>query len=1040
MLLSDVFIHRPVFTAMLSLCLIVLGVMGYNRLGTDLYPDVSFPVVVVNTLYQGAGPGEIETQVIKPIEDAVAGISGVEKIHSWSRENLASVVVRFTLSTNLHQAVQEVRDKVAGVSSRLPQEADAPVVGRVDLSAVPILTYAISAEADSRTVRKLMEDKLKPALSQLEGVAEVRISGGDVREIQVDIDQGKARAVGVAPLEIAQRIGMENLDLPAGRLRLGPTELTVRSRGQFKDVDELRTLPVAQSRTGAQVRLDEIALVTDGVAERRTAARLNGNDAVILEIVKQPGSDTLAVSQSVKRGLEQLVPALGSGFQMRLLVDQSVLIQENAREVWIALLFGGFMAVLIILAFLLDPRGTFISALALPTSVLGTFFVMFLLGYTLNQMTLLALSLAIGLLIDDAVVVREAITHRLERGEDPVSAASNGTRDVGLAVLATTFALVAVFIPVAFMPGFVGQFFRQFGVTISVAVLLSLFISLTLDPMLSARVAKRRTPGDQPQENMLKASIRRLLDGSERFYTGILHWVLKHKWLTTGITVLVMVLSAGAASRLGVEFMPAEDRSQFIVDLQLPDSSSLEETGLRAAQSEALLRRIPEVRDIYTIAGPNGDVNKARMRVLTSGKHERERGIQLIKEEARALLTPALSATHVNLLEPPTIEGLGGDFFPIMVRITGPELARVREEAERVARILRDIKGTADVRVDFSPPKPELAIEVDRARARDLGVTATAVALQMRLAIGGDVVAKLREGSDETDIRVRLSERDRATPERVRQLEILTPRGLVAVSDVARVEPQDGPSVIEHENRQRQIAVYAQLQGAALGDVAKQLRQQMAEQPLPPGYSLIYDGQMKRLDEQNGAFATAFLLAFVFIYMVLASQFESLKHPFTIMVSLPLALVGALLGLVFSGLDVSMGAMIGIILLMGLVTKNAILLVDGALRHLREGATVEQALMKAGQRRLRPILMTSAAMVMGMVPTAIGRGVGAEFRAPMAISVIGGVITSTFLTLLVVPVVFASMERVGFWRSRREAPGEELPLAPVKEARADRVA
>jgi hydrophobe/amphiphile efflux-1 (HAE1) family protein len=1040
MLLSDVSIRRPVFTAMLSLCLIVLGVMGYSRLGTDLYPDVSFPVVVVNTLYQGAGPGEIETQVVNPIEDAVAGISGVEEIHSWSRENQGSVVVQFKLSTDLDRAVQEVRDKVAGVRSRLPREADAPVVGRVDISAMPILTYAASAEVDLRTVRKLMEDKLKPALSQLEGVAEVRINGGDVREIQVDIDLDKARAVGVVPLEIAQRIGMENLNLPAGRLQLGPTELTVRSSGEFQDVDELRTLPVAQSRTGAQVRLDEIATVTDGVAERRTTARLNGNDAVILEIVKQPGSNTLAVSQAVKRNLEQLVPTLGNGFQMRLLVDQSVLIQENAKEVWIALLFGGFMAVLIILVFLLDPRGTFISSLALPTSVLGTFFVMFLLGYTLNQMTLLALSLAIGLLIDDAVVVREAITHRLEKGEDPVSAASNGTKDVGLAVLATTFALVAVFIPVAFMPGIVGQFFRQFGVTISVAVLISLFISFTLDPMLSARLAKQREPGAHHQEHTLTASIRRFLEGGERFYAGILRWVLDHKWFTTGITVLVMVLSFGAASRLGVEFLSAEDRSQFIVELQLPDSSSLEETGLRAAQSEALLRRIPEVRDIYTVLGPNGDVNKARMRVLTSHKHERERGIQPIKEEARALLTPGLPATRVNLSDPPTIEGLGGDFFPIMVRITGPELGRVREEAEHVARILHDIEGTADVRVDFSPPKPELTIKVDRARAKDLGMTAEAVAMQMRLAIGGDVAAKLREGSDETDIRVRLSERDRATPERVRQLELFTPRGLVPVSDMARVELKDGPSVIEHENRQRQIAVYAQLQGRALGDVAKQLRDKMAEQPLPPGYSLIYDGQMKRLDEQNSAFSIVFLLAFVFIYMVLASQFESFKHPFTIMVSLPLALVGALLGLVLSGFNVSMGAMIGIILLMGLVTKNAILLVDGALKYLREGDTVEQALMKAGPRRLRPILMTSAAMATGMVPVAIGQGVGAEFRAPMAICVIGGVITSTFLTLLVVPVAFAAMERVGFWFSRKAAPGEALPVAPVGQARADRVA
>lgn len=1031
MFLSDVSIRRPVFTAMLSLCLIVLGVMGFSRLGTDLFPDVSFPVVVVTTVYKGAGPGEIETQVIKPIEDAVAGISGVDKIHSWSRENVATVVVQFKLSTNLDRAAQEVRDKVSAVTNKLPQDADMPMVNRLDISAVPVLTYAASAQADSRTVRKLIEDKLKPALAQIEGVADVRINGGDVREIQVDLDLDKARAVGVSPLEISQRIGMENLDLPAGRLQLGPTELTVRSLGNFKNVDELRELPVAQSRTGAQVRLDEVATITDGVAERRTTARLNGNDAVILEVVKQPGSNTVAVSDAVKKAMATVVPTLGHAFQTTLIIDQSVLIRENAHEVWIALVFGGAMAVLIILMFLLDPRGTFISSLALPTSVIGTFFVMYLLNYSLNQMTLLALSLAIGLLIDDAVVVREAITHRLEQGEDPVSAASNGTKDVGLAVLATTLALVAVFIPVAFMPGMVGQFLQQFGITISVAVLISLFISFTLDPMLSARLAKQRKPGEHHQESGLARAIRGFLDDSERVYARILRWVLGHKWLTAGITVLVMVVSFGAAKGLGVEFISPEDHSQFIVQLILPDEASLAQTEARVAEAEKLLQSIPEVKDVYSIVGDNGDVNKARIRVLTVEKHERTKGIQQLKDEARELLTPALVATRLNLQDPPIIDGLGGDFFPIMLRVTGPELGHVHEEAERLAQILRDIPGTADVRVDFNPPKPELAIEIDRARAKDLGVSAAALAMQMRMAIGGDVSAKLREGVDETEIRVRLSERDRATPERVRQIQLATPKGLVPVTDVAKVELRDGPSVIEHENRQRQIAVYAQLQGAALGDVAKVLRAKVAEKPLAPGYSLIYDGQMKMLTEQNDAFGTAFLLAFVFIYMVLASQFESLKHPFTIMVSLPLALVGALLGLFFGGFHVSMGAMIGIILLMGLVTKNAILLVDGALQHLREGDTVDEALMKAGPRRLRPILMTSAAMAIGMVPTAIGKGVGSEFRAPMAIAVIGGVITSTFLTLLVVPVVFAAMERLGF--SKRAPKKDDDSLLPVPE-------
>ncbi|GHG87702.1 efflux RND transporter permease subunit [Comamonas sp. JC664] len=1031
MLLSDVSIRRPVFTAMLSLCLVVLGLMGLGRLGTDLYPDVSFPVVVINTVYKGAGPGEIETQVVKPIEDAVAGISGVDKIHSFSRENVGIVVVQFKLSAPLDRAVQDVRDKVAGIASKLPQDADAPVVGRLDLSAMPILTYAVSADLPSQELRRLIDDRIKPALAQLEGAAEVRVTGGDTREVQIDIELDKARAAGVSPLGIAQRVAQENLDLPAGRLQLGASEMTVRSLGQFQNVEEIRSLPVARSATGAQVRLGEIATVTDGVAERRTLARLNGQDAIILEVVKQPGSNTVSVSEAVQRVMTEMAPAVGQGFQATLLIDQSDLIRENAHEVWVALVFGGAMAVLIILVFLLDVRGTFISSLALPTSVIGTFFVMYVLDYTLNQMTLLGLSLAIGLLIDDAVVVREAITHRLEKGEDPVSAASNGTRDVGLAVLATTLSLVAVFVPVAFMPGIVGQFFRQFGITISVAVLISLFISFTLDPMMSARLAKQRKPGEVRKENAVAAALRRFLDGTERAYESILRWVLSHKWTTMGLTVLLLVVSFGGASGLGVEFMPAEDRSQFFVDLTLPDSASLQETEARTADAEVLLRQIPEVTNIYAIVGKDGDVNKSRLRVLTLGKDARARGIPELKEEARALLEPGLIATRVNLSDPPVLEGMG-DYYPIMVRITGPDLDRVNAEAERVAGILRDLPGTADVRVESNPPKPEMQVLIDRARAADVDLNAAALATQLRLAIGGDVVAKLREGTTETDIRVRLAEKDRATPERVRQLEVFTPQGLRPLTDVATVARKNGPSLIEHENRERQIAVYSQLgRGAALGDIARQLKERVAAQPLPPGYALVYDGMMKNMDEQNDAFGAAFGLAFVFIYMVLASQFESYKHPLTIMASLPLALVGALLGLVVTGYHLSMGAMIGVILLMGLVTKNAILLIDGALQNLREGDSVDEALLKAGPRRLRPILMTSAAMAIAMVPTAVGTGTGSEFRAPMAISVIGGVITSTFLTLLVVPVVFAGMERLGF--KRRRPPSDGTPAVPLPE-------
>src|SRR3954462_12537667 len=949
MSISDVAIKRPVFTSMMALCLVVLGVMGVKRLGTDLFPDVTFPVVMVTTVYRGAGPGEIETQVTKPLEDSIAGISGIDKMHSWSRENASMIAVQFKLTESLDRAVQEVRDKVAQAQSLLPHDADLPKVSRVDVSASPILTYAVSGDLSSQKLRKQIEDRVQPVLQQLEGVAEARITGGDLREIQVDLDLDKVKAVCSSPYEIQQRIGLENLNLPAGHLSLGPTELTVRTLGEFKDVDQLRALPIATSKTGSQGRLDEVATVTDGVAERRTIARLNGRDAIILEVVKQPGSNTVKVADTVKKSLARLEPALGNGFKTKLLIDQSEMIRANAHEVYIALFFGGAMAILIILLFLLDPRGTFISSLALPTSVIGTFFVMFVLGYTFNQMTLLALSLAIGLLIDDAVVVREAITHRLDQGEDPATAASKGTKEVGLAVLATTLTLVAVFVPVAFMPGIVGQFFKQFGITISAAVLISLFISFTLDPMLSARLAKQRKPGEVKKESAVARTLRLSFEATERGYERLLGLVLRHKWISFGVTVAVTVAVFAATSGLRSEFIAPEDRAQFIVDLQFPDSTSLDLSVQREGEAERLLKAIPEVTDVYAIVGPNGEANKIKLRALLTPKKSRKRGIVELKAVARDAVS-SLPAAKVFVSDPPTIEGTG-DFFPVMVRITGPDLKVLEQQGKYVADVLRSIPGTVDIKIDTNPPKPELAVSVDRTRAADLGLSSAQIATQLRLAIDGEVPAKLREGKDETDIRVRLAERDRANPDRVRSMDLFTPRGTRQVSDVARGAIQDGPSVIEHENRERQIGVYSQIgAGGALGEIAQKLQAQLAAHPLPPGYSIVYDGQIKTFAEQQDAFSGAFALAFVFIFMVLASQFESLKHPFTIMVSLPLALIGARLALLLTGNNQSLGAMIGIILLMGLVTKNAILLVDRALQNLREGHTVHGARGSRGGR------------------------------------------------------------------------------------------
>ena len=1022
MTLSDLSIKRPVFTTMTSLLLVVLGLLGVSRLGTDLFPDVSFPFVAVTTVYRGAGPSEVESQVNKPIEDAVAGIQGVDTIQSFSRENVGLVFVQFKLTVPLDRAVQEVRDKVAGVAN-LPRDADMPKVSRIDIGASPIVTYAVNADMESSRLRQLLKDKLEPAMAQIEGVAQVRIVGGDVREVRVDVDLDKAKAAGVAPASIAERIGMENVDVPAGRFDLGPTELTVRSLGQFKNLDEIADLPISRSSVmGTQVRLNEVATVIDGVADRRTIARLNGKEAVIVEIVKQPGSNTVEVAKEVKLKMTELVPQMGHGFGASMLIDSSILVEENAKEVWVALIFGGFMAVLIILMFLLDVRGTIISSLALPTSVVGTFFVMYALNYTLNQMTLLALSLAIGLLIDDAVVVREAITHRLEQGQSPAEAASGGTKDVFLAVLATTLSLVAVFVPVAFMPGIVGQFFKQFGVTISAAVLISMFISFTLDPMLSARFSKQLGAEGHSKENVVARSLRRFFDGMERIYGRLLKWTLSHRLVTALITLGIVGGSLAAASRLGNDFMVPQDRSTFIVQLKLPEGSSVAESQVRAVQAEAMLRSIPDVTDIYALVGadPNGmggDANTVRLRVLTRERADRSMTLKQMKEAAREQFA-TLPSTEVAIIDPPDIEGMG-DFFPIMIYVMGPEFDGLTTEANRIATLLRNLKTdkglpmVSDIRVVTNPPKPELAVDIDRARANDTGLSAGALGMQLRLAMNGQVAGKLREGSQETEIVVRLSEKDRANPESLASLEVFTPTGPRAIGDVAAITMKEAPSVIEHFNRERRVMVLAGPSGnASLGEVASTVREQLKVEPPPEGYSLFFDGQMKILDEQNSAFALVFVLAFAFVYMVLASQFESFKHPFTIMVSVPLALIGALLGLVVTGWSLTMGAMIGLILLMGLVTKNAILLVDQVLQNLRAGEDLDTALLNAGPRRLRPILMTSAAMAIGMVPTAIGRGQGFEFRAPMAIAVIGGVITSTFLTLFVVPLVFAVFEKL----------------------------
>ncbi|HEY6097975.1 MAG TPA: efflux RND transporter permease subunit, partial [Anaeromyxobacter sp.] len=662
------------------------------------------------------------------------------------------------------------------------------------------------------------------------------------------------------------------------------------------------------------------------------------------------------------------------------------------------------------------------------------------------QLTLLGLSLAIGLLIDDAVVVRESITRRLERGEPPARAASEGTHEIALAVMATTFTLVAVFVPVAFMQGITGQFFRQFGLTITVAVLISLFVAFTLDPMLSARFAKARRTGERHREHPVPARVRAAFERMDRLYAGTLDWVLRHKGPTALGAGALFLGSLALGGSLGSEFAPKEDRNQLIVNLEYAPGTSLATTSQRSAALERQVRALPGVTAVYATVGYMEDARMVRWRVNLVDKNSRALGIDAFKDRVREILASDGRLRTRAVSDPPMLEGLG-DFPPILMHVTGRDFGELAKQADAMVKAMQSIPALADIQLKDSPGRPELRVDVDREQAARLGVPAGSVALQVRLATQGEIAGKLREGRRESEIRVRLAGEDRDSERAIESMWIATPRGQVALSQLARLRAATSPAVIEHQQRERKISVWAQIApGHDLGSGVRALHEKLDGRPLPPGYRYIWDGMQKEQADSQANMGLALGIAVVFIFIVLASQFESIVHPFTIMLSLPLAIVGAFLGLAAARQTISLGSLIGLILLMGLVTKNAILLVDGALQHMRDdGDPPEEALRKAGPRRLRPILMTSAAMVLGMLPTALGRGMGSEFRSPMAIAVIGGVITSTMLTLWVVPVVFVWVERMrrrlrrGPLRVEEEGPREEARAAGgVREARGAR--
>ncbi len=1015
----NVFIKRPVFTTMVVMLLVVFGLNAYPTLGIDLYPDVDFPIVTVTVTYTGASPEEMESLVTKPIEDAVSSVAGIKTLSSVSREGISQVTLEFEFGTNPKLAANDVREKVAGVRRRLPDQIDEPVVQRYDITAQSIVYFSLASDSRSRgEIRKLAVDVVKDELQRLDGVAEVNVFGATDREIHLYADPKKLEAYQISLTQILNLVDAHNVNTPGGKVNEHGTELTVRTLGKYKSVDELKDIIVA-NQEGKLVKLGDVLTVEDGWAEERVYAQTDGVPSVLVAIQKQSGTNTVDVAERVKKAMQNMQSSvLPSDIKVSTVRDSSLYIRDSVEDVMVSLVFGGILAVIITFLFLQNTRATIIGAIAIPTSIIATFFLMKAMGFTLNNMSLMGLSLAVGILIDDAIVVIENIFRHMEKGQSPMEAAYSGTSEIALAVIATTLSILAVFVPVGNMGQVIGQFFKQFGLTVAFAVAFSLFVAFTLTPTLSAYWLKH-TAGEAGRLGRPFGWLQKILDVWEngfhslrQSYKEILMWALKRPKKLVALAFLSLFINFLLLPFLGVEFQPTYDSGEFNITVSAPAGTSMEKMKQLMTPVENEVLAIPELKTAFmTIGAQRQPVYKATIGIRLVPSEERSRTMMEIMDELRIKFRDVKGlkiAVQNN-------QGVGrGDSRPIQVGIRGSELEILTKTAQELADSIKQIPGTTDVDISSEQFEPEVQIKLNSARAGDVGIDSTALGDTIQTAfLGMTTKNQYNIGDSDYDIRLQLIPEARLNISDVANLRVATKSGgFVRLNDIAEVVMSSGPTQIDREARQRQVIVYANAVGVSAGEVINKIKEIMPGLNLPLGYSYKFVGQAQTMQESFAEITKALILAIVLIYMVLAAEFESFVHPFTIMLSLPFSLVGAILGLLIAAKTINIMSLIGIIMLMGLVTKNAILLVDYTNQLRSEGLSVTDALVEAGTTRLRPILMTTMAMIFGMLPIALGFGAGAELRSSMGVVLIGGLITSTALTLIIVPLVYLLIDKM----------------------------
>ena len=1034
MWLTRVSINNPVFAAMIMLALMVIGLLATFRMKVEEFPNIEFPFVVVNTVYSGASPEVIETDITKKIEDQVNTIAGVKEVTSVTQQGLSQVIVQFDLNIPSDVAAQNVRDKLALVTPTFRDEVTTPIVAQYNPADAPVVS--VTFRSDKMSLRELstyLDNTVKKQLQTVTGVGRVDILGGRQRQIRVLLNPTQMNAYKVSVNQISNALRSENVELPVGTINNQNQEMVIQVNGLVKTPNEFNQIIVAQNRssTGAivPVYLSQVAQVVDGQAEAESASLQNGQPAVAMDIIKMSDANVIDVVDKTQQRLAEIQATLPPGVTMTVVADSSKSIRGSLNNVVRTLIEGAILAVFIVWLFLGSWRSTIITGLTLPISLLGTLAAIWTFGFSINMMTLLALALCIGLLIDDAIVVRENIVRHVGMGKHHRQAALDGTQEIGLAVLATTLVIVAVFLPVAFMGGIIGRFFYQFGVTVSTAVLLSLFVSFTLDPMLSSiwpdpdavhqhdRVNERVSFRKRPIAWLLDG-FQRLLDRLTNLYSHILAWNLRHRLITMLIAIGSLVAAFFAVGLVGKEFVPQADMNEIKVKFETPVNANLDYTQQKAAQINAVLQSFPEVTNTYATVNAmsySGN-NRVQVNVSLVPKDERTRGLDALNRAMREQLQQVggIKVTSVAA----AAMAVSGGLKPIMISIKGNDLTELQRLSNEFMQKLSNVNGLVDLESTLKQPKSMVNVTINREAANDAGLSIGQIGQALRPLLAGDNVSTFKDDNgNNIDVNVRLNDDNRQTISQLQSMYLSSSRMdqngqpiLVPLSQVANFSETLGAPQINRRSLFREVVVQANTDGRPAGDIGADITKIQNEMKLPPGYSFAVQGSNKDMAESIGYATTALGLAIVFIYMLLGSQFNSFLYPVAIMASLPLSLIGVFFALFLFGSSLNMFSIIGIIMLMGLVCKNAILLIDFIKESLSNGSSRTEAIMLAGQTRLRPILMTTAAMVMGMVPLALGIGEGSEQQAPMAHAIIGGVITSTLLTLIVVPVIYTYLD------------------------------